>query len=543
MEHASTVDVGARKRQHGGINEDSVATTVLENHHRQSGRSVGIFVLGDGVGGEASGDVASFLATTIVRERLTEALTGSGTDVLEQFGIDAAGTEPPTTDVDPDAALSEERIRTAIQDAADAANRAIQEYAREIGARPATTLVVAVYADGVLHYAWVGDSRLYLINAEHGEITQLTRDHAVTNELLERGEIEHEEHARVHEDATAITNVVGGSAHGDPTVDVAFGTAEVYREDRVLLTSDGLVDAYPQIGPLRQKYQRADDTAAVREEIRETLVTDDEIRDVVLSAPGLDAAVTELVEFANERGGKDNLSIALATDPAAPTSPDSLPERGPPTVSGRTTVVDPGDEADGADAGEDGSGSSGADADGAPVEDLPASVDVVSVGEDAEPSAALAIPDEDLIVEVGGTVTLGRGGGDDQPDVRLDVGEDPTVESINTVVEADDDGAAGRVRDPSSSGTYVEADAGEWLLLLSSEGAELHREHGFDPGAAAEQDIRESAPLEDGTAFTLGDPREDDAVTCTFFGSLSAAMDRYADADAGNGTEFQRFLT
>ncbi|MEF8773414.1 MAG: protein phosphatase 2C domain-containing protein [Halobacteriales archaeon] len=372
MEHASTIHIGARKQREGGINEDGVATAVLENHHRDTERPIGVFVLGDGVGGAAGGDVASFLATTVVRKRLVEALSGPATDAPGEHGIEGLD-DVPTVDERPDDV--EAWLRETIQEAVDEAHAAIQEYAREAGGRPATTVVVAVYLDGRLHYAWAGDSRLYLVNGDRGAIQQLTADHAVTNQLLEDGEIDDEEYARVHPDTTAITRAVGGSPYGEPTVDLEFGTADVYAGDRVLLTSDGLVDAFPNVGPLREDYERADDKAAVRETIRETLVTDDEIRDVVLDAESLATAAEDLVAFANDRGGKDNLSVVLARDPTAPETPAFLPQRGVgagESLTDRETVIeehgDPStDRGDDADADEeaptDGDGSE--DADGA----------------------------------------------------------------------------------------------------------------------------------------------------------------------------------
>ncbi|SFR92374.1 Serine/threonine protein phosphatase PrpC [Halomicrobium zhouii] len=591
MEHASSVDVGARKRGSGGINEDSVATTVLENHHRETGRSVGVFVLADGVGGEASGDVASFLVTSIVRKRLTERLQGSATDVLERFGIDAYPADPPTVDEDPRAVLSEGRIRSAIKDGVDAAHRKIQEYASAIGGQPATTVVVAVYADGKLHYGWVGDSRLYVVNTKRGTIRQLTEDHAVTNVRLKRGEIEDEAYARVHEDATAITNAVGGSSAGKPSVDVEFGTTDVFREDVIMLTSDGLVDAYPDVRPLRREYERAEDTDPVCEKIRDTLVTEDEIMELVLGAEDLHGAVTDLVAFANERGGKDNISITLARDPNARPTPESM-------VSRAETVIEPADDGsegyDGSDdsdgndstqadassdgpepggsAGDDspdppasastgqetnatgatdaepdGTGSTGESDDPESAADPDASgsqahdVDVVSLGS-GSPSAALAVPSEGTVYEIAADTTVGRGGESDQdPDLALDVATDAHVEPVHARITFDESGQEWQITDRSSSGTHVEVGDGEWLLLLSEEGLERHRESGFDPDAATERSIEQSTALEEGAAFVVEDPREDDAITCRFFTSVELARERLADGSVREAG-FERFV-
>ncbi len=563
MEYASTIDIGARKQRRDGINEDAIATAVFENHHRQTDRPVGIFVLGDGVGGEACGDVAAFLATTVVRKRLTDELLGPGTDLPEEFDIDSYEPTPPTVDAadGSDGAVSEERIRAAIQDGIDAAQRHVQEFARTIGGRPATTLVVGVYIDGSLHYGWVGDSRIYVINERHEETRQLTRDHAVTNDLLERGEIDDEVYARIHPDATAITNAVGGSAHGQPSVDVEFGSAEIYRDDIVLFTSDGLIDAFPDTRSLRQAYQGATDLDAVREEIRESLVTDDELREIVLEAEDLHDAVERLVSFANERGGKDNLSVTLARDPGTTPSPDAPPLRGDvdsQELTDRETVIEPAGSdddtgaepeseggADSADTERESTESDGSNADGssnAPREGGTAKV--VSAGEGDPPSAAVTIAGDETIFEIVDGVTIGRttDDRDRNPNIGLVVDDDDDpVESTHARLEFDDGGW--RIRDVSAVGTFVEETDGEWAVLLSSEGAALHREHGFDPTAAADGELAETSRLQDGTAFTLEDPRKEDPITFRFFSSVDHARNRTRWSDPTDGRPFGGFRT
>lgn len=541
MEHASTVDIGERKRRSGGVNEDSIATAVLENHHRSTSRPVGIFVLGDGVGGEDSGDVASFLATTVVRKRLTEALLGAGTDVLDRFAVDAYDGPPPTADDPPESALSPRRIRSAIQDAVDAAHKRVQEYAKETDGRLATTLVVAVYVDGRLHYGWVGDSRAYLVNTRHGEIQQLTEDHAVTNDLLEQGEIDDEAYARVHDDATAITNAVGGSPYGKPTVDVEFGSTEVYREDVIVLTSDGLIDAYPNVAPLRKEYERADDTERAREEILEALVTDDEIRDIILDAADLKEGVEELVTFANDRGGKDNLSITLARDRTADPSPPSLPNRDAVAESDglidQETVIESPEAGSNADREPDAdTGSSpspgstptpGSGTDGSTEEDRS---EVVSATDTGLTTAAITIAGTETIYEIVDGVTIGRD--DDEadgngPNIGLVV-EDDSVECNHARIERDDDGDWW-IRDTSTAGTFVEDD-GEWLHLRSRETSGDGRQADGNPEADAPDDPHRpegaTCRLRDGTAFSLEDPRETDPVTFRFYTSVDRARNR-----------------
>jgi hypothetical protein len=159
------------------------------------------------------------------------------------------------------------------------------------------------------------------------------------------------------------------------------------------------------------------------------------------------------------------------------------------------------------------------------------------------PSAAVAIPAEETLFEISGDVTVGRAVPDgDGPDIALDVEEDAIVEQTHSMLTFDGDDSEWRVTDTSSTGTYVEVDDGEWLLLLSSEGAELHREHGFDPGAAADRDLSETTALEDGMAFTLEDPREDGALVCQFFASVDRARTLMKRGEIAEETQFSRFL-
>lgn len=591
MEHASTIDIGARKEHRNGINEDAIATAVFENHHRQSSRPAGVFVLCDGVGGEASGDVAAFLATTVIRKRLTDALLGPATDLPERFGIDAyEGTPPTATGTDdrenPGAAPTEEEVRSAIEEAVNAAHRRVQEYAAEVDGRPATTAVVCVALGGRLYYGWVGDSRAYLVNSSHGAIQQLTKDHAATNRLLEAGEIDDEVYARVHEDTTAITRALGGSAYGDPEVEVDFDSVRLFEDDVLLVTSDGLVDAFPDIAPLRKRYERATDEAEVREEIRDRLVTDDEIRDVVLEATDLRDGVESLVEFANDRGGKDNLSVTLARDPDADPSPTTLPNRGvgaesSESLTTRETVVESSVESaepvsdDGESDGEaDGEtstetdGESGAEA----ADDDQRAEGSAAVGDDGEspderssrdgeappeggdtesgeperntddgeavadegPTAALVIAGHDNVYQLEDGFTIGRGEveGSDNPNVGLVVDDDADIETHHARFEHDD--GDWRVRDISTSGTFVEGDDGDWRYLLSDEGLERSRERGFDPESAEDGVPDETHRLRDGTAITLHHPRDRQSLTLRFFASAERARrgtDRDGEAD------------
>jgi serine/threonine protein phosphatase PrpC len=342
MEYVTALDVGERKRRHDGINEDSVAVTLVEEGHRDTERTSGVFVVADGAGGTQAGDVASYVATVEVSRRLTDRLWRERllTEAADALGTDGRnGHALELTDgvvADPLADAGDEAVQALIERAIQDAHTRIVRVTGDLDVDSAyTTVVVAVVAGGRLHYGWVGDSRAYLVNAAREEICRLTRDHAVVERLHESGQIDDVE-AMVHPRGNEITRALGGTGGEDPdtaTVEVETRTVPVYAEDVVLVTSDGLVDAQTEAARLYEWYvdaDRDDETAAV---VRDRAVTDDEIRDSVLSAPSMESAAADLVALANDRGGKDNLSTLLLRDGTLPETPDDPPTRSIDAVS------------------------------------------------------------------------------------------------------------------------------------------------------------------------------------------------------------------
>jgi len=371
MEYATTYDVGDRKRD-GGINEDSVAVTVFEQGHREGyhardrpaplerddddesppragdsgprgigpgstprNRSTAVFALADGAGGHEAGDAASYLAATAVCEQLADVAVRAARSDPEPFGlrIDRPLGRPLRTG----------DLEAAVAEAIVTAHREVLAYARESGQRAHTTVVAGLAVGGRLHYGWVGDSRAYVINERRADITQLTRDHAVVADLADAGEVDDVE-ARVHPRGNEVTRALGGRGAEDPetaTVDVDTDTVDLFAADVVLATSDGLLDAQTDAPSLYERYVDAgrDDDAAER--VREGVVTDEEIRDLVLAAGSLEGAATDLLGLANERGGKDNVSTLLLRDRSLPSTPATLPDRSPasPSVEERETVL------------------------------------------------------------------------------------------------------------------------------------------------------------------------------------------------------------
>ena len=305
---------------------------------RPANRSAGVFVLADGAGGHDAGDVASYIATNVIAEHLSPVAINAVRSHPEDFDIDISPAVLPDT-------LGPEDIQTGLQNAIVDAHREILRYASEEGTQAYTTVVAGVYADGHLHIGWVGDSRAYLVNEAHEEIVRLTKDHAVVEEMEDEGEIDSVE-AHVHPNGNEITRALGGSGHEDPEramVEVDTRSVRLFAEDTVLVTSDGLIDAQTDAPDLYDQYIAADRSEEMAETVRDAVVTDAEIRDVLLGADSIDSAASEYVSLANERGGKDNISVLLFEDETLPPSPTGgLPVRAADPeidISERDTVI------------------------------------------------------------------------------------------------------------------------------------------------------------------------------------------------------------
>lgn len=241
LEIATRTDAG-RVRPH---NEDAVFGDAAS----------GLAMLADGMGGYNAGEVASGLATMMLRTELPKALA---TDRREAGAISAR------------AALDAEigKINAAILRAAESQPRY---------AGMGTTLVAAVFRDDAVTIAHVGDSRLY--RWRKGELKQLTRDHSVLQEQIDSGIITPEQ-ARQSRNRNLLTRALGA----DPVVEVDIADHPVMVGDVYLLCSDGLHD----------------------------MLEDGEIA-ATLAGPAekLDSCAARLVQSANDHGGRDNVSVVL----------------------------------------------------------------------------------------------------------------------------------------------------------------------------------------------------------------------------------------
>ncbi|WP_300773930.1 Stp1/IreP family PP2C-type Ser/Thr phosphatase [uncultured Acetatifactor sp.] len=164
------------------------------------------------------------------------------------------------------------------EEAIQAANARIRRLAAAsyLLAGMGTTVVAASCEGNRLSVANVGDSRLYVVSPQG--IRQITRDHSWVEEMVLRGGIGREE-ARNHPDKNIITRAVGA----EDTVKADFFSVRLEEGDMVLMCTDGLTN----------------------------MLEDREIRMIMNGARDIVEKAQELVEAANENGGKDNISVIL----------------------------------------------------------------------------------------------------------------------------------------------------------------------------------------------------------------------------------------
>ena len=138
-----------------------------------------------------------------------------------------------------------------------------------------TTVVAATCLGKYLQVANVGDSRLYIIN---DEVRQITRDHSLAEEMERMGGIDREA-ARNHPDKNIITRAIGAR----DTIEIDFFHEELKSGDIVLMCSDGLTN----------------------------MLEDEEIGRILRSQGTIEERAEELIEAANQNGGRDNIAVIV----------------------------------------------------------------------------------------------------------------------------------------------------------------------------------------------------------------------------------------
>lgn len=221
---------------------------------------IALYVLADGMGGYNAGEVASGIAVKTIVNLVREAF-----EVQELRGVDReTGLMRPSI---------------ILRDAIVRANKIIHQTSKT---QPqcegmGTTVVAALFHDNRAIVAHVGDSRLYRLRSERFE--QLTMDHSLLQELVDRGFYSAEEAAR-----STNKNYVTRALGVEPNVDVEIKEYPVHRGDFYVLCSDGLSDMVED------------------EDIHLTISTFND---------NLETVAKQLVQLANEHGGRDNVSVIM----------------------------------------------------------------------------------------------------------------------------------------------------------------------------------------------------------------------------------------
>lgn len=235
---AAQSDVGMRRQN----NEDSMFVD----------SDAGIFVVADGMGGHAAGEVASNIAV--------QTLAG-------QLGGLAQGA-------------SDETVRAAMRDAIVEAGRIIYTQSHQMPDQAGMgTTVTALFLtlDGRYVVGHIGDSRAYLYR--DGQLERLTRDHSLVQEQLDQGLLT-SDRARGHPLNHILTRALGTVKHVSPDVySGAYAPGDVY-----LLASDGLTD----------------------------MLAEADIQKVLSQATALEPGLVTLIENANAAGGLDNITAVAA---------------------------------------------------------------------------------------------------------------------------------------------------------------------------------------------------------------------------------------
>jgi len=245
----AATDVG-RVREH---NEDNFLVD----------KKLQLFIVADGMGGHAAGEVASALAVRTIHEEIKRER-----QLLTDYVAGARGGARVTAN-DVTGLLDH-----ALQRACSRIHEEAQGDANKRGMGTTLSALLVLGHQGFI--AHVGDSRIYL--ARGGRINQITEDHTVFNELIRRGKLTQEQIEKVAQ-KNAITRAVGVYER----VDVDTLVIEVLPGDQFLLATDGLTGYLDDAEELRPH----------------------------LAATEGDTATKGLVNVANSRGGKDNITVVL----------------------------------------------------------------------------------------------------------------------------------------------------------------------------------------------------------------------------------------
>lgn len=219
-----------------------------------------LFVLADGMGGEAHGEIASELAVETVVKHCMDEEANPAAKVLGK--------------VEPGWSAKTKRLSTALHLANKKICKSAQEHPEQRGM--GATLTAAWIDRSKLSIAHVGDSRAYLLRA--GSLLQLTRDHSLVAEQVRQGVI-----TAAEAEESDMQSVLLRALGAQPEIEVDAEEHGLFPRDVLMLCSDGLT----------------------------RVVTEPEIAGVLQAETDPVRGAEELVSIANERGGPDNITVVI----------------------------------------------------------------------------------------------------------------------------------------------------------------------------------------------------------------------------------------
>jgi serine/threonine protein phosphatase PrpC len=222
--------------------------------------ALNLFILSDGMGGEAHGEVASAMAVDVINKYCEAEREDSGATVLDEVPANIGSQT--------------RRLKNAVAQANFQIFQSAQKNPEQRGM--GATITVLWLKDALLSIAHVGDSRAYLLR--NGNLQQLTNDHSLVAEQVRRGLITPQQ-AEESEMQSVLLRALG--AH--PEVEIDVDEVEIIPRDVLLLCSDGLT----------------------------RMVTEPEIAGALQAETVPSAAAERLIALANENGGIDNVTVIV----------------------------------------------------------------------------------------------------------------------------------------------------------------------------------------------------------------------------------------
>jgi protein phosphatase len=220
---------------------------------------LGLYIVADGMGGHSGGEYASRLAVSTVEE------------VLQSMNGDPEATV--ISGVNSEDSEYGDRLKYAIE---VAGQKIYDQALYDPDLKGMGTTITAVIVDsGVAYVANVGDSRVYLLRGE--EIKQVTTDHSLVSEQVRSGLISATD-AKKHR----LKNIITRSVGYQEDVEIDLYLVPLKAQDRLLLCSDGLTN----------------------------MVDDSSIKNIIENKD-LENSCRNLIQFANERGGDDNITVVM----------------------------------------------------------------------------------------------------------------------------------------------------------------------------------------------------------------------------------------